>query len=153
MLDHWTNWTRTFSWVMNPSKTPTFDPNTAVNTVTTSPLGLVMAEQWLAAELESNNSKNIQLDSVSLVSLAKKGISSPAENSGIKWLRPTDPVDVSAIASRFGFSLSNPTFLAKLHNSFVRAEGFFSKGAEKTLLDIQNANREQIKIKCIHHYN
>ncbi len=128
--NHWINWARTFDWIFQPAdKRPTFDANSTVKNVSTSPLGLSIAEQWLLGELETRRS-DLRQEEVALANLVAnrdKGVS--GEQTGVVWLRPHGQLEVVPLAHRFGISVQE-TLGASTHSEAVRASSIFGQDAK-----------------------
>ncbi len=125
---HWENWSKNVAWFFKDKKEGLpFDPQKPVAKVTISPLGLVIADEYVKGELE-NGSSPIQYDAIDLEETrATKTVSIAQESTGIKWLRGAGHNNVVALASRFSDTLNEveQTRVAAIHNDGVRDRGLF----------------------------
>lgn len=143
--DHWTNWSRTFQWVLNPSQTSSFNPHSTVSNLSTSPIGLVIAEEWLRGDLETGTSKLGQ-EEVSLTNLLNSKKLSRGHKTGLQWLKSIGPLEVVPLAERFGISIEriSQSKAAKAHDSAVRKLSILSDEAQTSWKSVGNESMNSV---------
>ncbi len=130
--NYWLNWSRIFAWAMSKTEAPV-DPNKAVDLVTISPLGLVIADDWSSGELVSGRSR-LRSDAVSLAELATPD-SQLAGQGRVHWLKRDGGQEIVPLANRFSKSIDNviTSVEANFHHHVVRDQSIFSSAAAESL--------------------
>ncbi len=134
--EHWKNWSRNFAWIMAKGKgvTDSFNPDTPVDLMNISPLGLHMAEAWITGEFEQGRS-SLRVETVSL----GDKIGEPKINGGnVLWPRSDGAIRVVPLAAQFSGGVEEVVMqqLAQRHHDAVRTGSIFSADSANSFDDL-----------------
>lgn len=98
VFEHWKNWNRVFAWALGPNKEAPFDPTAKLTTLSTSPLGLRIANEYLG---EQYSETTVQKTEVSFTVTPEGLVKSSKDGSGLFWSSQFGGQTVSDLAKKF----------------------------------------------------
>lgn len=107
VFEHWQNWNRVFAWALGPAKDTPFDPSAKLTTLSTSPLGLRIANEYLG---EHYSDTTVQKTEISFEVTPEGLIKTNKDGSGVFWASQfggQTVVDLSVKFSKSVKKLSN----------------------------------------------
>jgi len=140
--DHWERWSRVNAFFGRrmqikdeaERKALKFDPNAPVDLLTTSPIGLHIADTWVRGQLENGKETEIKGAKTNLEAYLSGGPKAGEEGSpNVVWLRRQNSRDIARLAARFGINLDLLVLNGLAHrlNNAVREHGPESPEAQE----------------------
>ncbi len=104
IVDHWTNWSRMFDWVIKNDGTA-FSPEKPIKTLVVSSLGLHMANAWVTDAI-SERQNRWTYQAVSLQEIQRDLVIKTSQSpTGISWIRSNGDTGIEAVTHLFRDSL------------------------------------------------
>lgn len=99
IFEHWQNWNRVFAWALGPDKEKNFDPNLSLKSLSTSPLGLRLANEYLG---ENYTQTTVQLTEVEFRLTSGGIVMTRQDGTGLFWASQFGGQRVVDLAEKFG---------------------------------------------------
>ncbi|MGZ3775974.1 MAG: nucleoside hydrolase [Pseudobdellovibrionaceae bacterium] len=106
VFEHWKNWNRVFAWALGPNKDLPFDPEAKLTTLSTSPLGLRIANEYLG---EHYSETTVQKTEVNFDVTPEGLVKTNKDGSGVFWASQFGGQTVVDLAEKFSKSVKKLT--------------------------------------------
>jgi hypothetical protein len=131
--DHWERWSRVFAFFQKKEADKVYDPNAPVDLLSTSPIGLHIADAWVRGQLENGKETEIKGTKANLEGYLAGGPKAAEGAPNVVWLKRENRRDIARLAARFGINLDLLVLNGLAHrlNNAVRELGPDSEEAKE----------------------